>query len=72
MNVEKVIGADKETDSDLDDNKYLPMPPCGAHDHEASVTMFGIDNSDVNPHVTTSSTPPQVTPAVVQQPSELT
>ena len=72
MNVEEVIGADKETDSDLDDNEYLPMPPCGAQDHEASVSVFSIDDSDVEPHVIVSYAPPQVTPAAVQQPSELT
>jgi hypothetical protein len=36
------------------------------------VSAFGIDDSDVKPHVTASSAPPQVTPAAVQQPSELT
>ena len=72
MNVEEVIGADKLTDLDLDDSEYLPTPPRHAHDDEASVSAFGIDDSDVEPHVTVSSAPPQVTLVVVQQPSELT
>ena len=72
MNVEEVIGADKPTDSDLDDSEYLPMPPHHAHDDEALVSVFGIDDSNVKPHVTASSAPPQVTPVAVQQPSELT
>ena len=58
MNVEEVIGADKQTDSDSDDSEYLPMSPHRAHDDEASVSAFGIDDSDVEPHVTASSTPP--------------
>ena len=72
MNVEEVIGADKPTDSDSDDSKYLPMTPRRAHDDKASVSVFGIDDSDIEPHVTASSAPPQVTPATVQQPSEHT
>ena len=72
MNVEEVIGADKPTDSDSDDSEYLPTPPRHAHDDEASVSAFGIDDSDVEPHVIASSAPPQVTPAAIQQPSELT
>ena len=58
MNVEEVIGADKPTDSDSDDNEYLPTPPRRAHDDEASMSTFGIDNSDAKPHVTASSAPP--------------
>ena len=72
MNVEDVIGADKPTDLDSDDSEYLPTPPCRAHDDKASLSVFGIDDSDVEPHVIVSFAPPQVTPAVVQQPSELT
>ena len=60
MNVEEVIGADKLTDLDLDDSEYLPTPPRRAHDDEASVSAFGIDDSDVEPHVTASSAPPQL------------
>ena len=60
MNVEEVIGVDKPTDSYLDDSKYLPMPPCYAHDDEASVSAFSIDDSDVELHVTASSAPPQL------------
>ena len=47
MNVEEVIGADKPTDSDSDDNEYLPTPPRRAHDDEATASAFGIDDSDV-------------------------
>ena len=65
MNVEEVIGADKPTDSDSDDSKYLPMTPRRAHDDKASVSVFGIDDSDAEPHVTTSSVSPQVTLATV-------
>jgi len=72
MNVEEVFGPHKPIDSDSNDSEYLPMPPHHAHDDEALVSVFGIDDSDVEPHVTTSSAPPQVTPAYVQQPSELT
>ena len=67
MNVEEVIGADKPTNSNSDDSEYLPMSPHRAHDDEASVSAFGIDDSDVEPHVTASSTPPQVTPTAIQQ-----
>ena len=66
MNVEEMIGADKPNDSDSDDSLYLPTPPHCAHDDEASVSVFSIDDSDVEPHVTASSAPSQVTPAVVQ------
>ena len=72
MNVEEMIGADKLTDSDSDDSEYLPTPPHRAHDDESSVSAFGIDDSDVEPHGIASSTPPQVTSAAIQQPSELT
>ena len=65
MNVEEVIGVDKPTDLDSDDSEYLPTPPRHAHDDEASVSAFGIDDCDVEPHVTASSTPPQVTPVAV-------
>jgi hypothetical protein len=66
MNVEEVIGADKSTDSNSDDSEYLPTPPRRALDDKASVSAFGIDDSNVEPHVTASSAPPQVTPATVQ------
>ena len=66
MNVEEVIGADKPTDSDSDNSEYLPMPPHHAHDDEASVSTFDIDDSDIEPHVTASSAPPQVTPVAIQ------
>jgi len=72
MNVEEVFGPHKPIDSDSNDSEYLPMPPHHAHDDEASVSAFGIDDSDAKPHVIVSFAPPQVTPAVVQQPSELT
>ena len=72
INVEEVIGADKPTDSDSDDSECLPTPAHHTHDDEASVSAFGFDDSDVEPHVTVSSAPPQVTPVAVQQPSELT
>ena len=65
MNVEEVIGADKPTDSDSDDSEYRPTPPHCAHDDEASVSAFSIDDSNIEPHVTASSTPPQVTPVAV-------
>ena len=65
MNVENMIGADKLTDSDSDDSEYLPTPPHHAHDDEASVSTFDIDDSDIEPHVTASSAPPQVTPVAV-------
>ena len=65
MNVENMIGADKLTDSDSDDSEYLPTPPHRAHDDEASVSTFDIDDSDIEPHVTASSAPPQVTPVAV-------
>ena len=65
MNVEEVIGADKPNDSDSDDSEYLPTPPCRAHDDEALVSAFGIDDSDVEPHVIASSAPPQVTSTIV-------
>ena len=58
MNVEEVIGADKPTYLDSDDSEYLPTPPHCAHDDEALVSAFGIDDSDVEPHVIASSTPP--------------
>jgi hypothetical protein len=31
------------------------------------VSAFGIDDSDIEPHVTASSAPPRVTPTAVQQ-----
>ena len=65
MNVEEVIGADKPTDSDSDDSECLPTPAHHTHDDEASVSVFGIDDSDAEPHVTTSSVSPQVTLATV-------
>ena len=65
MNVEEVIGVDKPTDSDLDDSEYLPTPPHHAYDDEALMSEFGIDDSDVEPFVTVSSGPPQVTLAAV-------
>ena len=65
MNVEEVIGADKPTNLDTDNSKYLPMPQCHAYEHEASWSTFSIDDSDVEPHVIVSYAPPQVTPAVV-------
>jgi hypothetical protein len=72
MNVEEVIGADKSTDLESDDSEYLPMPPRRAHDNEALVSAFSIDDSNIKPHVTASSAPPQMTPTAVQQQSELT
>ena len=66
MNVEEEIGADKPTNSNSDDSEYLSTPPHRAHDDEASVSMFGIDDSDIEPHVTASSAPPQVTPVAIQ------
>ena len=65
MNVEEVFGPHKPIDSDSNDSEYLPMPPHHAHDDEASVSVFSIDDSDVEPHVIVSYAPPQVTPAVV-------
>ena len=68
MNVEDVIGTDKPANLDSDDSEYLLTPPHHSHDDEALVSVFGIDDSDIEPHVTASSAPPQVTPAAVQQP----
>ena len=53
-----VIGVDKPTDLDSDDNEYLLTPPRRAHDDKALVSAFGINDSDAEPHVTASSTPP--------------
>ena len=58
MNVEEVIGADKPTDSDSNDSEYLPTQPCRAHDDDASMSAFGINDSNIEPHVTASSAPP--------------
>ena len=60
MNVEEVFGPHKPIDSDSNDSEYLPMPPHHAHDDEASVSVFSIDDSDVELHVTASSAPPQL------------
>ena len=69
MDVEHVhTDADKQIESDSDNNNYLISMPLGtAHDNTAS--RFGIDDSDVEPCATVA---PPVTPAAVQQPSELT